>query len=147
VKSDSKTHVGRGRPCAVIDWRVVDRLCACACTRREIAAVLGIHEDTLSARIEEEFGLNFSAYFEQKSAPARVSLRHRQFQAAMAGNVAMLIWLGKQWLGQTEKVEQVNASDPLAELVIEFRKRSDILERTASSEDPLPGETPALTIN
>lgn len=34
------------------------------------------------------------------------SLRRKQFEVAMHGNVAMLIWLGKQYLGQTEKVEQ-----------------------------------------
>lgn len=135
----------RGRPCAVIAWTVVDRLCACMCTKREIAGVIAVSEDTLDRAIKRTFGSNFAAYFEQKSAAARVSLRHRQYEAAMAGNIGMLIWLGKQWLGQTEKVEQVNVSDPLAELVIEFRKRSDILERTASSEDPIPGEAPPST--
>ena len=36
----------------------------------------------------------------------RVSLRRRQYEVAMAGNVVMLIWLGKNILGQAEKVEQ-----------------------------------------
>ncbi len=41
-------------------------------------------------------------------ARGRASLRTWQFQAAKAGNTKMLIWLGKQLLGQkdTSKVEQ-----------------------------------------
>lgn len=146
TKSDSKKS-GRGRPRVAIDWKVVDGLCKCFCTKQEIAGVLGVHEDTLGARIEEEFGRNFSAYFEQKSAAGRVSLRHKQFDMAMRGNVAMQIWLGKQWLGQRDKVEQLMASDPLEELVSEFRKRNEILSRTPSDEDPIPGEAPPSTIN
>jgi hypothetical protein len=141
TKSDSKKSV-RGRPRVAIDWKVVDGLCKCFCTKQEIASVLGVHEDTLGARIEEAFGLNFSGYFAQKSAGGRASLRHAQFQTAMRGNIVMQIWLGKQLLGQRDKVEQLTVNDPLEELVGEFRKRNEILSRTPSDEDPIPGERP-----
>lgn len=35
-------------------------------------------------------------------ARVRVSLRLRQWQVAQQGDVAMLIWLGRQWLGQRD---------------------------------------------
>jgi hypothetical protein len=38
----------------------------------------------------------------------RASLRRWQLESAKKGNVAMLIWLGKQILQQTDKIEQVS---------------------------------------
>lgn len=146
TKSDSKKSC-RGRPRVAIDWRVVEQLCSIFCTKDEICSVLGVSDTTLDNRLKAEFGMNFLAFRDQKSAKGKASLRHLQFQSAKAGSVAMLIWLGKQWLGQTERIEQMALSDPLQEIVAEFRKRSDILERTASSEDPIPGEAPSLTIH
>jgi hypothetical protein len=134
-----------GRRHASIDWKIVARLCEIMCTKQEIAGVLGIHEDTLGNRIKQVFGLDFSAYYDQKGAKGRASLRRKQFSAAQKGNTAMLIWLGKQWLGQRDKVEQVTLNDPLEELVSEFRKRNEILSRAPSDEDPIPGEAPPGT--
>jgi hypothetical protein len=36
----------------------------------------------------------------------RVALRSKQFELALAGNPTMLIWLGKQVLGQRDKIDQ-----------------------------------------
>ena len=36
----------------------------------------------------------------------KLSLRHWQFNAARGGNIQMLIWLGKQYLGQRDTVEK-----------------------------------------
>jgi len=36
----------------------------------------------------------------------RASLRSFQFQLAKAGNPTMNIWLGKQYLGQSDRVQQ-----------------------------------------
>lgn len=35
-----------------------------------------------------------------------MALRKKQWESAMNGNIAMQIWLGKQELGQSDKVEQ-----------------------------------------
>lgn len=48
--------------------------------------------------------MTFSAYFQQKSAPGKISLRRKQFRMAES-NAAMAIWLGKQYLGQKDKSE------------------------------------------
>ena len=34
-----------------------------------------------------------------------MSLRRKQFETALAGNVTMMVWLGKQYLGQKDKTE------------------------------------------
>ena len=106
-----------GRPQFPIDWDTVDGMCAIQCTGEEIAGVLGCSYDTLVRAIKREKELTFAEYFAQKSADGKMSLRRKQFNAALEGNSTMLIWLGKQWLGQTDKIE--SSIKELPPLVIE----------------------------
>ncbi len=94
-----------GRPRATIDWADFDRLCAVQCTLAEIAAHFGRSEDTIERAVKREQGLSFADYFAQKRKSGFVSLRRKQWELAMAGNPTMLIFLGKQWLGQSDKQE------------------------------------------
>jgi hypothetical protein len=55
--------------------------------------------------------MNFPEYFEQSRCVGKAALRRRQFQSAMDGNPTMLIWLGKNWLGQTDKQEVAHTGD------------------------------------
>ncbi len=92
-----------GRPPALIDWDLVDKLCSIQCTGAEISSVLGIHYDTLAQHVKREFGMSFPEYHDQKKGDGRVSLRRRQWMLAQEGNPTMLIWLGKQYLDQTDR--------------------------------------------
>lgn len=87
------------RPKLKIDPKLVQDLAALGCKTSEIAVVVGCSPDTLDGR--------FSAELAKGRENLKISLRRWQLEAAKKGNVAMLIWLGKQMLGQTEKVEQV----------------------------------------
>ena len=97
-----------GRPTLEVDWEVFDELCRIQCTKTEIAAVLKMSDDTLSRRIKEEFGVTFTELYKEKRQAGFASIRRKQFEVAMAGNgnVGMLIWLGKNWLGQSDKIEE-----------------------------------------
>lgn len=73
------------------------------CTQEEIATALDVGDATLS-----RFLAKHKRAREAYEAGVRVnttSLRRRQFEVAMDGNVTMLIWLGKQHLGQRDKFE------------------------------------------
>jgi len=87
------------------DWRQIIDMCQIHCTGEEIASVLGISYDTLARRIKDASGLGFAEYYAQKSAGGKNSLRRTQWKLAQNGNATMLIWLGKQWLGQKDKQE------------------------------------------
>ena len=100
-----------GRPHAIINWETVNQLIAIQCTGEEIAGVLKIDYDTLNKAIKREFNSCFSDYYKKHSSKGKVSLRRKQFEVAHSGNVTMLIWLGKQHLGQTDKVEQTVEQD------------------------------------
>ena len=101
-----KTKRKVGRPKVEINWAQVEQMCWIQCTGEEIASIVGMSYDGLDNRIQNEFGMNFSEYFKKHSAHGKASLRRRQYKKAVEeGNPAMLIWLGKQWLGQSDHVE------------------------------------------
>ncbi len=54
---------------------------------------------------ERTYGMNFSECLKKFGANGRISLRRMQFKLAQK-SPAMAIFLGKQYLGQTDKVEQ-----------------------------------------
>lgn len=102
-----------GRPPIIIDWKKVDMYLEASCDGTEIAAHLGIHPDTLYSAGEREgfWGEHtdypdFSAYKAAKKAAGDALLKVQQFNTAMKGNVPMQIWLGKQRLGQKERIEE-----------------------------------------
>ncbi len=74
----------------------VEKLSSCGLTNKEIADVLG-YDDTTLKRKFENFLIKGRAVLKQK-------LKRKQIEVAMKGNVSMLIWLGKQYLDQSEKV-------------------------------------------
>lgn len=108
-------RVGPGRPKIEIDFETVKKLCKIQCTLEEIAGYLDCSEDTVERRVEEVYGMKFADFFKRHSAGGKMSLRRKQFDSAMGGNTALLIFLGKQYLGQSDKVEAVRA-DPQSNL-------------------------------
>ena len=63
-------------------------------------------EITGEEKSEELEPITFKDAFELYSAQGKASIRRMQYKAAKAGDKTMLVWLGKQWLGQTDRVEQ-----------------------------------------
>lgn len=88
-----------GRPKKEIDYQTVEKLASIQCTQEEISNFLGISTRTLQK--DEEF----LRIYKKGLDNGKMSLRRWQYKKAQDGNVSMLIWLGKQYLGQTDKVE------------------------------------------
>lgn len=95
-----------GRPKIELDFNSLDSLCGLQCTLSEIASFFHCSEDTVERRIKKQFKMTFAEYYRQKAGTGRISLRRLQFKAAQDGSVSMMIWLGKQWLGQSDKIEE-----------------------------------------
>jgi hypothetical protein len=107
-----------GRPKKTIDLVELKKLCEMQCTAHEICGFFGIHEETLNRIVKDEYGITFPEYFEQSRCTGKAALRRRQFQTAMDGNPTMLIWLGKNWLGQVDKQEITQHSDTVVKVKI-----------------------------
>jgi len=122
-KTTGKGKNKGGRPRAEINWEMLEKLCAIQCTGEECASVLGISYDALVAAIKRKGYESFPDYFKRYSASGKASLRRQQFRVAEKGNATMLIWLGKQYLGQRDyKVEIDEETSPLDALVEELTR-------------------------
>ena len=113
-----------GRPRIEIDWKELDKLCGLQCSLEEIAGWFNCSVDTIEARIKETHGMTFPEYFAQKRSGGKISLRRKQYETAMSGNVSMLIWLGKQYLGQVDKQETTH---DLSKIEIKIDQEDDAL--------------------
>ena len=102
-----------GRPPIKVNLSQAEQLCHIGCTLREVAGFFKCSEDTVQRVIKEERGQTFSEFYAMHSADGDISLRKAQYQKATSGDVKMLIWLGKQRLGQTDK-QEVNHSGAIA---------------------------------
>ena len=115
-----------GRTPAVIDWDTVGKLLEAGCSGESIATQLGIHRTTLYNRCKADLGLTFSTFSQQKKMLGDNLLRAKQYQTAMSGNVTMQIWLGKQRLGQSDKMEHQGQGGGPVLLQVEYvNKRAD----------------------
>lgn len=95
-----------GRPPKEIDWGLVEKCCQIQCTQEEIASMCETTVDTLDKHCKETNKVSFSDYFQEKRKGGRISLRRAQWQKAVKeGNPTMQIWLGKQYLDQSDKNE------------------------------------------
>lgn len=94
-----------GRDKVVVSPKEVKDLAAIGCTNRDIANWFGINEDTLS--------YNFKSDLIKGREELKVSLRRAQLKLALGGNAIMLIWLGKNLLGQSDNPIDSSANQPL----------------------------------
>lgn len=99
-----------GRPRAKIDLEQIKALAQIQCTDYEIALVIGVSERTIERR--KAAGGPFLEAYEQGRAEGRTSLRKWQFDVAKAKNTTMLIWLGKQYLNQSDKQDLLSGGQP-----------------------------------
>lgn len=97
-----------GRPEKVVNWKKAAKLAAEFNTGEDIASDQGMSYQTLLLRIQDLGYVDFQEWYKKHSAPGRKSLRQMQMKAAKKGNIGMMIWLGKQELEQSEKVDTKN---------------------------------------
>lgn len=96
----------RKGPLSGDQWELFDFLCSIQCTQAEIAEAFDCSIDTLARRIKDKYKQDFAVIYEQKRGAGKISLRRAQWQKAVEGkDTTMLIWLGKQYLGQSDKGE------------------------------------------
>jgi len=119
-----------GRPKAEIDLAEVEKLGALHATDQEIADWFHVTRSTITRR---KFTKKFRDAVDRGRSQGRVSLRRLQFEAARAGNPAILIWLGKQWLHQQQTVG-VLEDGPAKSLFPDWMKR--LLSGEADKDEP-----------
>lgn len=94
-----------GRPKKEIDQDRFEKLCGLQCTKEDICDFFGVTDKTIDAWCKRTYKESFSVVFKQKRGKGKCSLRRYQFALAQK-NANMAIWLGKQYLGQSDTPEQ-----------------------------------------
>lgn len=109
-------------PALVVDEKTISTLVNCGkihCTDEEAAAVLGVAHSTLQLFFEDVPEAKHLLH--DARLGGKQSLRRLQWKMAKAGNAAMAIFLGKQYLGQTDKSDMAVTVD-LRALVMAARE-------------------------
>jgi len=96
-----------GRPKKEFNKELFEDLCQIQCTKDEISSVFRCSDSTISRWCQREYGENFEDLYKKASAGGKISLRRIQFRLAEK-NTGMAIWLGKQYLAQSDKQEISN---------------------------------------
>ncbi len=108
-----KRHNQVGRPKLVVDLQILGNLAQIGCPNYEIASVLGISQRTLKR--------NFANFIEENREKGKASLRKKMWDKAVKkDNTNMQIFLSKNYLGMSDKVQQTNVTEPLP-LIIEAK--------------------------
>jgi len=88
-----------------IDTEEVIKLASYGCSNVEIADFYGCDESLIRK--------SYSEYIRKGRASGKTRLRQLQWDSAEAGNVTMQIFLGKNILGQQDRIEQAELDEPL----------------------------------
>lgn len=101
-----------GRPKKEFDKKTFQDLVGLGCTQEEICWFFrdetgkSANIDTLTRWCKREFDMTFQEYFRQNGCMAlKIQLRRNQMNLSKS-SAAMAIFLGKNLLGQTDKIEQ-----------------------------------------
>lgn len=97
-----------------------EKLCGIFCTKEEVCAILELDPKTLDKLIADDYpdSPTWKEAFDKFSAVGRVSLRRKQYETAIGGDRTMQIFLGKNYLGQSDQgakpVEQTKPQKKMA---------------------------------
>ena len=114
AKDTIKTQSKVGRPKAKVDVKILKNLASIGCPTYEIASVMNVSARTLKR--------NFAEIIDQYKERGKASLRKKMYDKAVKkDNTMMQIFLSKNYLGMSDKVQQTNVTEPLP-LIIEAEK-------------------------
>ncbi len=100
---NTKKPVGRRK--IELDRKLINGYIDKQLSIRAIADIVGVDKQTISNRFSTKLKKRKNAEIE-KRVDLRQQLREAQWESAIKGkNTAMMIWLGKNELGQSEKIE------------------------------------------
>lgn len=91
-----------GRPLLILNdfgLETIEKLASVFCTDEEIASFMGVTVETL---LNNKNKSSFLEYKKRGLERGKATLRRKQFELAMKGNCTMLIWLGRNYLNQSE---------------------------------------------
>lgn len=137
-----------GRPKKEFDKKAFSDLVGFGCTQEEICWFFRDREtgipaniDTLTRWCKREYGMTFHEFKKQNELmPLKIQLRRNQLELSRK-SAAMAIFLGKNYLGQTDNVvidnpAQTSAIEQIAKMVLGGNGNDNKTEVEKEGEDP-----------
>ena len=129
-------HPG-GRPRIDFNLEEVEKLGVIHAATPELAAYFNVDDETITLRMQSD--PEFLAAYKKGMMKGKASLRRKQIELAQGGNVAMLIWLGKQILDQADVPQNIisvaaNAVGNVTNVTDDARRHLIELQRAVLAE-------------
>ena len=100
IEGHEKDPEGDGRPRKDVDEAAVIKLAKLGCTSDEIGHIVGLDGSNIRRR--------YGPLLKAVKSETKSALRRAQLNKAFNGDTAMLIWLGKNWLKQSDSGERLS---------------------------------------
>lgn len=100
LEGEPKDPDGDGRPRKDIDEAQVIKLAKLGCTSDEIGNIVGLDGSNIRRR--------YGPLLKAVKSETKSAIRRAQLNKALNGDTAMLIWLGKNWLKQSDSGERLS---------------------------------------
>jgi len=124
-----------GRPLIHINWSEVDYYLKAGCNGTQIAAHFNMNRETLYDRVQLEMGVGFSEYKRLKWEAGNSQLLGTQYKMALEKDKTMLVWLGKQRLGQRDDPKRDDEFSAELKGFVDYLKKKYGEEELAELED------------
>ena len=124
-----------GRPKKEIQAEAFEKLCSIMCTEEEIADFFDCSISTINRWAKRTYGGTFEDIYKKFSVRGKISLRRYQFKLAET-NAGMAIFLGKNYLGQKDAVQESNqeAINTMRAILEENRKHAEYIYSNEKTE-------------
>jgi len=94
-----------GRPKIEIDIRQLKSFMRLSPNLKDTADFFDVSEDKIEDLIKENWNMSFPEFRDKNAVHSRMGIKRKMIEKAMAGDNTMLIWLSKNMLGMSDKVE------------------------------------------
>lgn len=94
-----------GRPEIHIDLHQLKSFMRLSPNLKDTADFFDVSEDKIEDTIKKHFGLSFPEFRDKNAVHSRMGIKRKMIEKALSGDNTMLIWLSKNMLGMSDKVE------------------------------------------
>jgi hypothetical protein len=129
------------RPKPIIDYNLIEKLANLGCTEYEIAYALNYSPKHFSSLKRKDTLIREA--INRGSNGIKISIRRAQLKVALpdesreyAGNPTMLIWLGKQYLHQSDHLKIGGEEDAPLKYVLKWADEVDETEGEGDPDNP-----------
>ena len=111
-----------------IDKEELEKLLRLHPSKKDVCDWFDVSESTVDRFCRTEFNNSFDELRDKRAVQTRMAIKRMQIEMALKGDRVMLIWMGKQMLGQVEKTQFELHKVPDDQLIEVVRERVKLLE-------------------